>query len=317
MIESRTPVRLGGAPGGDHRRRRWRGSSALVLLAVLLAGAMMVPKLWPPTAAPAPVGAASAVPSPGTPSDSAQRSAPAAAPSASGAVPSGAVPSGAAPSGGVPPVLPVPVTALPRDLLQLPGAVPARGSGKFAYASGRGPVLGTKGKLKRFRVAVEQGSNEDPAAFAAEVEATLGDRRSWIGDGRTRLQRVPGNEPADFTVYLATRDTAGRMCRRGGVNITVGGRPYTSCRATGQAIINLDRWRASAGPYLAAKVPLAVYRQYVVNHEVGHEFGQHHQGCPRRGGPAPVMVQQTLSLRGCVPYAWPRRGERRFGGPSL
>ena len=114
-----------------------------------------------------------------------------------------------------------------------------------------------------------------------------------------------------------TRDTAGRMCAHGGVNITVGGRPYTSCRSTGRAIIYLDRWRLSAPPYAAAKVPLAVYRQYVINHEVGHELGHGHQGCPKRGGPAPVMVQQTLTLRGCVPYAWPRRNNRTFQGPPV
>ena len=30
-----------------------------------------------------------------------------------------------------------------------------------------------------------------------------------------------------------------------------------------------------------------------------------------------VMVQQTLTVRGCVPYAWPRRGNHRFEGPTL
>ena len=39
--------------------------------------------------------------------------------------------------------------------------------------------------------------------------------------------------------------------------------------------------------------------------------GAIHQG-PKRGGPAPVMMQQTLTMRGCVPYAWPRRGSKRL-----
>ena len=131
------------------------------------------------------------------------------------------------------------------------------------------------------------------------------------------MQRVAGGDRSDFTVYLATRATAGTMCARGGVNIRVGGRPYTSCRATGKAIINLDRWRLSAPTYVAAKVPLAVYRQYVINHEVGHELGHHHEGCPGAAEPAPVMVQQTLKLRGCVPYAWPRRDDQELAGPTL
>ncbi|MFC3988987.1 DUF3152 domain-containing protein [Actinoplanes siamensis] len=202
-------------------------------------------------------------------------------------------------------------------ILQLPGMVPARGSGRFSYAVKRGSVLGGKGGLRRFRVAVENGGGEDPEAFAAQVVSTLGDTRSWIGNRNLRLQMVGADEPADFTVFLATRDTAGDMCRRGGTNIRIGGVPYTSCRVTGAAIINLDRYRKSAKPYLTAKVPLAVYRNYVINHEVGHELGHHHEGCPENGGPAPVMVQQTLTTRGCVPFAWPRLHNRPFTGPAL
>jgi hypothetical protein len=286
MIGSRIPVVAAVAPGNDRRRRLW--IAGLVSAAVLLVGGMLIPAFLASEPLTDPVAAV-------TPSASAS---PTVSPSPSAPAP----PTSAAPT--------------PDPLVQ-PGRVPTRGTGRFVYATGRGAVLGTKGPLRRFRVAVERGADEDPEAFVAQVEATLGDRRSWTGDGRLRLQRVAGDEAVDFTVYLATRDTAGRMCRRGGTNITVGGRPYTSCRVTGKAIINLDRWRLSSRPYVEAKVPLATYRQYVINHEVGHELGQNHQGCPKRGGPAPVMVQQTLMLRGCVPYAWPLRGGHRFAGPGL
>ena len=210
-----------------------------------------------------------------------------------------------------------PVPAGPEQALTLPGPIPTKGRGKFDYAPGRGPVLGKAGPIKQFRVAVERDIGEDVAEFAAQVEATLGSRRSWVGGGQLRLRRVSGSgrEQADFTVFLATRESAAKMCRRGGTDIRRDGTAFTSCRTPGKAIINLDRWRLSAPPYVAAKVPLAVYRQYVINHEVGHELGYAHQGCPKRGSPAPVMVQQTLSLRGCVPYAWPRRGNRWHSGP--
>jgi uncharacterized protein DUF3152 len=202
-------------------------------------------------------------------------------------------------------------------LLQLPGSVPSHGSGSFRYATTTGPVLGTKGPLRRFRVGVENGSREDAAAFAAQVQATLGDPRSWIGGGTLRLRMVAAGEKYDFTVYLATRDTTARLCLAGGTDVRINGRPYTSCRTTGKAIIDLDRWRLSAKPYLAAKIPLATYRRYVINHEVGHELGHHHVGCPEAGGPAPVMVQQTLTLRGCVANPWPRHDGKVLTGPAL
>jgi hypothetical protein len=297
MIVSRTPVtEVTPDPSGDRWRRWW--VTALIIMVLLAAGGMLVAKLLTPqTASPPPAFLRRAA----TPSSQSSLSAPPPLPS----------PSGAAPSEPSSPAV------LPSGLLRMAGFIPSRGSGKFEYAPGWGKVLGRKGEVRRFRVAVERGSNENTAAVAAQVEQILGDPRSWVGDGNVRLQRVPGNVKASFTVYLATRDTAGRMCRLGGVNITVRGRPYTSCRATGKAIINLDRWRLSAAPYLAAKVPLTAYRQYVINHEVGHELGRHHQDCPKQGGPSPVMVQQTLSLRGCVPYSWPRRADRRFEGPPL
>jgi len=217
----------------------------------------------------------------------------------------------------VSPASPPPAPSVAVPLLRLSGSVPTQGTGIFAYAWKRGPVLGKSGPVRYFRVGVERGTGEDVAAFAAQVESTLGDPRSWVGDGGFRLQRVPGPGRADFTILLATRDTTSRICEAGGTNIWGPSGLYTSCRTLGRAVINLDRWRLSAATYVDAKIPLSVYRQYVINHEVGHEFGHPHEGCPNRGGPAPVMVQQTLDLRGCTPYAWPRRNGRRLVGPAL
>lgn len=188
-----------------------------------------------------------------------------------------------------------------------PVAYPVTGPGTFRYAAGRGPVLGTAGTLRRFRIAVEDGMGQDVAAFAAGADRILGDPRSWIASRQLRLQRVPQSTGADFTIYLATPGTSEKMCASGGLNT---GR-FTSCRLPGQVIINVARWREAIPNYGA---PLADYQAYALNHEVGHQLGYGHEACPGRGLPAPVMQQQTYGLKGCVAYAWPYLDGHRYTG---
>ncbi len=219
-----------------------------------------------------------------------------------------------------PPSAAAPTSAAPTSappVLRLTGAVPPSGSGNFRYSAIRGEVLGTAGILRRFRVAAERESGEDIEEFAAAVDLALDDPGSWIGSGQLRLQRVPNGTTHDFTVYLATAETAREMCAVGYVDIRIDGKPYTSCRAPGKVIINLDRWRLSVDHFVAAKVPLATYRLYVINHEVGHELGHGHEQCPGAGQPAPVMMQQTLFLKGCVANPWPYLRGHRYAGPAL
>ncbi|MGC5028978.1 DUF3152 domain-containing protein [Micromonospora sp. DT229] len=229
-------------------------------------------------------------------------------PPVSAVVPSPATPSSA-------PAVVTPSPAAP--MLQQPGRVPSAGRGRFDYDERTGPVLGKAGGLQRYRVAVESGAKVDPGEFGQAVQEALTGPGSWVDSGRLRLRQVPTSSRYDFTVYLATAATAGRMCAAGGVDIRVGGRPYTSCRAPGKVIINLERWRRSVPHFVEAKVPLSVYRTYVINHEVGHQLGNRHERCPGRGRPAPVMMQQTLFLKGCKANPWPYLDGRRYAGPPL
>jgi hypothetical protein len=185
----------------------------------------------------------------------------------------------------------------------------AGASGQFAYVSGFGPVLGRTGPIRRFRVAVEKPTPADAGPdFADEVNRTLGDRRSWIASGRFRLQRVPNSSSAEFTIYLASPKTSERMCSTGGLR-TAG---YTSCRLSRKVIINDARWDDAVRDYRA---PISTYRRYAINHEVGHQLGHGHEACPGKGRPAPVMMQQTFGLKGCVANAWPYLNGKRYAGP--
>lgn len=169
-----------------------------------------------------------------------------------------------------------------------------RGAGRPAVVPGTGAVRG-RGPLQRYSVAVEGGIGVDPAGFARAVEATLGDPRSWGSDGRMSFRRV-ADGPVAFRVVLASPDTTDRLCaplRTGGTY---------SCANGGSAVINARRWLRGATAY-SGRLP--AYRQYVVNHEVGHTLGHGHERCPGAGRLAPVMVQQTKGVGSCVANPWP------------
>ncbi|MEO3742234.1 DUF3152 domain-containing protein [Plantactinospora sp. B5E13] len=182
---------------------------------------------------------------------------------------------------------------------------PESGPQSWRTVAGRSPVLGEEGQLMRFRVAVEKGiTGITPEDFADAAVATLGDPRSWTGSGDWRLQRVGPKDTADFTLYLATPATRDKLCADGYDR-------YTSCRNGASVVINVARWAHGVPNYGA---PLAAYRQYVINHEVGHRLGHGHELCPGRGKVAPVMQQQTLGMHGCKPNSWPLRDGKPYAG---
>jgi hypothetical protein len=174
------------------------------------------------------------------------------------------------------------------------------GGGSLAVVDGSSEVYGS-GPLQRFIVEVEDGIDVDGPGFAAAVEATLGDPRSWGNGGRMSFQRVGAAQAAagdfEFKVSLVSPGHMETYCP----GVGTGG--YTSCRYADRAVINLARWATAVPDYQG---DIATYRLYVINHEVGHALGNSaHPPCPGPGQLAPVMQQQTLGLDGCVKNAWP------------
>ena len=167
-------------------------------------------------------------------------------------------------------------------------------AGTLAVVPGSSARIGT-GQLFRYLVEVESTLGADGAVFARAVEQTLADPRGWIGGGRWAFQRTDRG-PVDFRVVLASPSTTDRLC----LPLDTGG--TQSCHQGDRAVLNANRWQFGAGTYGS---DLAAYRQYLVNHEIGHALGYPHRGCPERGQIAPVMVQQTIGLGGCRANPWP------------
>lgn len=186
-----------------------------------------------------------------------------------------------------------------------PAKVPYRGPGTFRTASGGTGILGDAGGLLRYRVRVERGTGQDPDVFAEFVDSTLADERSWIAGGDIRLQRVSSGS-YNFTVFLTTPATTDRLCAPLPTN------GFTSCRQGNNVVVNLARWVYGVDHWDS---DLESYREYVVNHEVGHRLGHGHVRCPGRGEPAPVMQQQSLKLAGCTGNAWPYVDGELLTGP--
>ena len=221
------------------------------------------------------------------------RSALSPSPSASAATSTAGSPAPSASPGATPSAAPAGGLSALRAAPRAP-AVPRSGTGVLAVVPGRSAVAGS-GRPTRYLVEVEGGLGVDARAFAREVERVLGDPRSWGAGGRRAMQRVPGG-PVAFRVALASPRTTDRLCSPLRTN------GYFSCATGGRAVLNLARWLTGAPSYAGR---LTEYRQYLVNHEVGHTLGRGHERCPGRGRLAPVMLQQTKGLAGCVRNTWP------------
>lgn len=208
-------------------------------------------------------------------------------------------PSGPPPSSSAPP-------SAPPSAPEIVG----RGSGSFTTATASGGRFGTGGVLRRYQVEVENGIGIDPNTAAKAIQTVLSDPRSWTTDKRDSFQLVSSGE-YDFTVKIASPDTADSICALGGLDT----HNEVNCDVGKQVVVNSKRWLTGSPEFNG---PLDDYRALIINHEVGHRIGRGHETCPGKGKPAPAMMQQIYGLRGCVANAWPYDAKGKYiSGPSV
>jgi Protein of unknown function (DUF3152) len=176
--------------------------------------------------------------------------------------------------------------------------VPHRAKGRYSVIPGSGKARKGNDRVIRYMVEVEKGLPFEGREFADEVHRILNDERGW-----GRFKRVTSG-PVRFSVALSSPRTTNAQC------LPLRTHGELSCWNGRRAVINAVRWAEGSPNYGR---DLASYREYVISHEVGHSLGHGHVGCPGKGRPAPVMMQQTKSLASCKPNPWPRPGRLRSG----
>lgn len=189
------------------------------------------------------------------------------------------------------------------DVGQLPpgGPFTEESSGTFVPVDLVAVAQGGQGDdADAMRYAVEIEDTVDPArfggadAFAGMIDATLADERGWTHDDEFAFRHVPRDDDPELIFQLVSTATAHEQC---GYEIPL----ETSCSISDRdgggptrVLINEARWVRGA---LTFEGDLGGYRQYLINHEIGHAIGfAAHEACSEAGAVAPIMMQQTLSL---------------------
>ncbi|NUS14153.1 MAG: DUF3152 domain-containing protein [Streptomyces sp.] len=190
-----------------------------------------------------------------------------------------------------------------------PTSVPQHGTGTFSIAKADGSASG-HGIIRRYKVEVEGGISLSATDAAHEIADILANPRGWTADGHDGFQLVSSG-PADFVIKIATPDTVDRICGSAGL-LTHG---EVNCDVGATVVVNLKRWMLGSPEFDG---PISGYRALIINHEVGHRIGHHHEGCPGPGKPAPVMMQQIKGLKGCVANQWPYDAQGNYiSGPPV
>ncbi|WP_291314623.1 DUF3152 domain-containing protein [Corynebacterium sp. UBA2622] len=223
-----------------------------------------------------------------------------------------------------------PATRTPADLPEgalnpndLPpgGAYTEQGRGTYHEVGKPGAKAGSgEEQVVRYVVEIEDGvdaaSYGGDDGFASLIDATFADPRGWTNDPRFRFERVTGADKPDLRIQLTSVGTTRERC---GADLGL----EVSCRTTitgeSTVVVNESRWVRGAAPF---EGDLGRYRQYLINHEVGHALGfAAHEACPANGELAPVMMQQTLSLSNAELHAldssevYPDTGETCLANP--
>lgn len=187
---------------------------------------------------------------------------------------------------------------LPTGILPDGGPFTEAGARTWRIIPGGTPQVG-QGTAKVFTYTVEVEDGVDTTTFGGDdgfarmVSETLANPKSWTHNPQfafTRVDATAGIEP-DFRVSLTSPMTVRDGC---GYDIPLEASCYNPAfEGQPRVFVNEARWVRGAVPFQG---DVGSYRQYLINHEVGHAIGYpRHEQCAANGELAPIMMQQTFS----------------------
>jgi hypothetical protein len=215
--------------------------------------------------------------------------------------------------------------------------VPVRGDGNLTVVPGKSDPIGA-GPTRWVRIEIEDGVPIDPDILTPYVMSILGDAQGWTAHGRVSFGRTDG--VADIRIVFASPKTAEGLCARPHDPATVdvappdvpGGVPLPqvspsqtapsssvassaspsaspakapSCAEQGVVVVSAYRWAAGIRGF---DEDMGAWRDFMINHPIGHLLGEPDVLCGGTGQLAPVMQNQELDITPCEPNGWPFPG---------
>jgi Protein of unknown function (DUF3152) len=211
-------------------------------------------------------------------------------------------------------------------------AIPVRGNGNLVVVPGESDPVGA-GPTRWVRIEIEDGVPLDPGVVTSFVMSILGDVQGWTTHGRVSFGRTDG--VADIRIVFASPKTAADLCSRphdaavvdiappdvpGGVPLpsaspspaapvaapsaspSASPEKAPSCAEQGIVVVSAYQWAAGSKAF---GDEAAQWRDYLINHPIGHLLGEPDALCGGTGQLAPIMQNQELDITPCEPNGWP------------